>query len=298
MSKKLRVLLLSLFLVGCTTNENIEIGSAFEHSESVSEKQESVSSVNEKSDEKVLLESSEKNIEVLYVSQTAEIEEMTVIEAASSQVEQWDVADLENIIIQAGFFWSDWLGNPGEGRFPLDDFSSWENTPEHLREKGFRELLPSSQFENLNAIRNYLLQFYTQRWIDDIFMYMPLFMEYNNALYMNFDRIHSIPHSYWQTANHFLLELKEDRAVIMTSVIASPFLYMLPDLTFSSDRDVFFENLQKNILTSDEMPSSVQLEDIIEEVWYRITFTNGKIDTKSRLVGDDYVPWNVFGVYE
>jgi len=223
------------------------------------------------------------------------------------------------IIVEAGVFWDDWLG--GGYRFSYEHVSSWDDTPEYMAYLGFRKILPSSGFENLENIKSYLLQFYTESWVDNILnqelpslaefnsgelLGLPLFIEYDGELYMYFERL-GFPRLKWQTAIHYLLELEDSYVVVKTSVLESPFFHMLPGLTFTNSREEFFRELQELILTGNYVHPTTLSENLVQEAFYHFTFINGKIDNKQRVNLDSFLSfranldiimeWNVFGAY-
>ena len=121
------------------------------------------------------------------------------------------------IIVTAGEFWQDWWNF--DGRFDN------EHIDEEERLGRFVRLLPSSGFGSLDDIRNYLLQFHTENWVDLEMAdeWFP-FREYDGMLYIDDIRIGSLAIDWRITANHTSIEYDNDHIVIQT--IAHPCWWM------------------------------------------------------------------------
>ena len=133
----------------------------------------------------------------------------------------WTIEELGATIEAAGTFWNDWWF--GRGAFAWDEHvAPWVEgeMPEHLAML-YARLLPSSGFESINDIRNYLLRYYTECWVDsELFgSAFPAFVEYDGILY-----IHGIRMCFgdrrWETATHILVEQDGSHAVVETTVLA------------------------------------------------------------------------------
>jgi len=162
------------------------------------------------------------------------------------------IEELGETIVAAGTFWEDWWNFRGPFDWqhfapietfdePLpehyvtgsDEHNAWlerqrvwheeylARFPEHLRERGFFwvQLLPSSGFESLSNIRDYLLQYYTERWVDaELFGEFTKFVEYDGVLYVCGARA-GLSRANWETAEHELIEQDGSRAVVETTVM-------------------------------------------------------------------------------
>ena len=160
-------------------------------------------------------------------------------EAASVQPNTWTIEELGATIVAAGTFWEDWW--IGRRWFSPENYLSyewwnWEPMPEHyvtfspehnawierqnayidewnakfpeglLDNRAFNILLPSSGFTSLDDIREYLLQYYTEAWVDaKLFSDFPIFVEYDGVLFVDVARACSL-RPIWETASHILLE--------------------------------------------------------------------------------------------
>jgi len=118
-------------------------------------------------------------------------------------------------ILRAGIFWDDF--------WYLDAMFSVNNidwgAPPHLAAQSFTRLLPTSGFENLDDIRNFLSQFYTDAWIDAEFASdTPPFAEYDDELFMQGARA-GISRPNWNTASHELISDDGINAVVETTVM-------------------------------------------------------------------------------
>lgn len=165
---------------------------------------------------------------------------------------EWTIEELGEKIVAAGTFWEDWWNM--RGRFDWQHFeqfefeweplpehyvtSSPEHTawlerqdalhkeymarfPEHLAERGMGMgiLLSTSGFEGINDIRNYLLQYYTQEWVDaELFRDFSVFVEYDGVLFVDGTRA-GFARPNWETAEHSLIEQDGNRAVVETTFL-------------------------------------------------------------------------------
>ena len=144
----------------------------------------------------------------LYYSSVQTIEETT----------EWTVEELSAKIEAAGVFWNDWWW--GRGWFASEHIVAWgvEEVPEHLATVYLR-LLPTSGFESIDDIRNYLLQYYTESWVDvELSREFAAFAEYDSVLYINIVRM-CFGDRNWETAEHILVEQDGSRAIVETTVI-------------------------------------------------------------------------------
>jgi len=108
----------------------------------------------------------------------------------------------------------------------------------------YNRVLPSSGFSSLDDIRSYLLQYYTEAVVNtQLSGEIPIFVEYNSNLYMNSGRMSSM-HPDWENATHIIIEQSGNLIVVETTV-----LVYVPETGAG------------------------------EEVQYRFTFIDGRIDS-------------------
>jgi len=151
------------------------------------------------------------------------------------------IEELGTTIVAAGTFWENWWNL--NGMFAHEHIEG-EGIPAHL-EGVYSQLLPTSGFESINDIRNYLLQYYTETWVDlELFGEFSSFVEYDSILYIHTARA-GFPRPDWETAIHILVEQDGMHAVVETTV-----------------------------LTGTSNPAVTPWE-----TQYRFTFTNGRINS-------------------
>ena len=131
---------------------------------------------------------------------------------ASEPYREWTIEELGEIIVAGGTFWYEWwyFG----GRFNREHID-WEESL-----FGQMLLLPASGFENIDDIRYYLLQYYTENWIDRELgnQWGAPFSEYNNMLLISTGRWRNV-HPNWEKATHTLIEQYDSHAVVDTTVL-------------------------------------------------------------------------------
>ena len=122
--------------------------------------------------------------------------------------------ELGNTIVAAGTFWEDW--HRKRGRFDLSHMApNWVSRSS----AAFSQLLPTSGFESLEDVRNYLLQYFTESWVDaHLALMMPVFLEYDGVLFIHNDHVQG-GFSNWETATHTLVEQDGRYAVVRTAVL-------------------------------------------------------------------------------
>ena len=205
-------------------------------------------------------------------------------EVVSSLRKHRELEALGEIIVHVGTFWEDWWGREGATRFLWEDFGEWEETPPHLRQYEYKRLLPTSGFESIADIQNYLLQFYAAPFVYNLFdTSLPTFIEYNDTLFIRIQRA-SISRPQWESAVHRLIFLEDNRAVVETMALHTAFAYMFTHLAFDVDRENLCEEVQYYIAVG-----------AITEVRYRFTFVDGVIVDKVRVVDGEFVPWGPMG---
>ena len=135
----------------------------------------------------------------------------------AENLREWTIEELGEIIVESGNFWNDWWMLRGRFAWAHTGAYDWDKVPRHL--VGFYELLPTSGFENLNDIREYLLQFYTEAWVD-IWLaneFFP-FVEYDNVLYFAAGRSCS-GRSDWNMSSHTLIDQDGCHALVESTVL-------------------------------------------------------------------------------
>jgi len=127
-------------------------------------------------------------------------------------------------IVAAGTFWENWWNF--EGPFASEHIGE-PATAEHLEEFSLNQLLPTSGFESIDDIRNYLLQYYTENGLEAqsglvtyYFSSMAIFEEYDGNLYVHTARA-GVVRPDWTTAEHTLIEQSENRAIVETTVLVA-----------------------------------------------------------------------------
>ena len=135
-------------------------------------------------------------------------------ELRQEQYRIWTVEELGEIIVASSLFWEDWRSVTE--RFSHHNLGSMGTDITHPQV--YMDVLPTSGFESLQDIRNYLLQYYTESWVDAMLSTtFPPFVEYNNVLYIHVIRIDLIrPH--WEAATHTLIS-QEGYIAIVDSVV-------------------------------------------------------------------------------
>ena len=142
----------------------------------------------------------------------------TEIYTQDEEAAEWTVEELGAKIEAAGVFWNDWWF--GRGRFAPEHIVAWgaEILPEHLADIYLR-LLPASGFESLSDIRNYLLRYYTECWVDmELSRMFAAFVECDNVLYIHYVRM-CFGDRNWETAEHVLIEQDVGHAIVATTVL-------------------------------------------------------------------------------
>jgi len=109
---------------------------------------------------------------------------------------EWTVEELGEKIVVAGTFWENWWEL--KGRFDIkhigdEIWADWQEEGEILTATGiYGNLLPSSDFKSMDDIRNYLLQFYTENWVEkELSDELPKFVENNDMLFVETSRFGS-----------------------------------------------------------------------------------------------------------
>jgi hypothetical protein len=143
-------------------------------------------------------------------------------ELVPEQLHVRTIEELSETIVAAGEFWEDWWNL--RGRFEHIEYFTWEaleTMPEHIavRGIGFGHLLPASGFESIGDIRNYLIHYYTENWVEsELFDKFAKFIEYDGILYVDGTRA-GFPRPNWDTAEHTLIEQNGSHAVVETTVL-------------------------------------------------------------------------------
>lgn len=133
----------------------------------------------------------------------------------AAQTYKHTIEELGAIIESAGRFWEEWEW--AMMRFDVDwsemDWYSVHSDSIYLR------LLTTSDFKSMNDIREYLLKYYTQAWVDARLSEEPaLFAERDGVLYMNVARMNDPRLLDWRMASHVLVASDGDLVMVETSV--------------------------------------------------------------------------------
>jgi len=125
------------------------------------------------------------------------------------------IEELGHTIVKAGDFWENWWSLTG----PFD----FENIDYNELLAGSPRLLPSSGFNSLADIREYLSQYYTKNWLDEamddeFFVFTELF----DMVYIQVNRA-GFPRADWSTATHELIYQEGNRAIVRTTVLSGNF---------------------------------------------------------------------------
>jgi len=163
----------------------------------------------------------------------------TIGEQSLTPSYDWTIEELGATIIAASSFWDDWWSL--RGMFAWDEHIDdstwyyWVEQPEHPRSSGLSILLPSSGFDSLNDIGVYLLQFYTQSWVDrellgegtpieetgGILFGSPwAFEEYDGVLYIATARYGSMRPD-WTTATHNIVQNDDNHMIVVETIVTA-----------------------------------------------------------------------------
>jgi hypothetical protein len=165
----------------------------------------------------------------------------------NGDIREWTIDELSEIITISGSFWNDWWYSLDS--FDYSNLGDWGYEYETI----YMELLPSSDFNNLNDIKEYLLQFYTMAWVDAmLYSEFPPFLEHDNTLYAHKARTGST-RTDWLAATHELIEQHACCTVIETTAIRMCFTR-----------------------------AGLGIDAYPHEVIYRFTFIDGRVSSVSR----------------
>jgi len=149
-------------------------------------------------------------------TQLANTEYAVNTNADNRDYHEWTIEELGDIIVGGGTFWEDWW----YWRGTFADIGVDENAPvpEHFPSAIYFAVLPDSKFESLDDVRNYLLQFYTERWVDSEIMRVGFpFKEYDGVLYVALARA-GLARPGWHTASHVLIGQVGNVAIVETTL--------------------------------------------------------------------------------
>ena len=172
----------------------------------------------------------------------------TTATTAPEAPREHSLEELGGTIVAAGTFWEDWWSQ--RGAFASEHLAQGEALPEGLPEnRTWVRVLPSSGFESLDGIRAYLLQYYTESWVEAALGgEFTSFAEYDGVLYMEGTRA-GAARSNWETAEHALIEQEGGHAVVETTVMFGAW-HRYPEMA-----------------------------EYMQPVQYRFTFVDGRIDS-------------------
>lgn len=137
---------------------------------------------------------------------------------------EWTIEELGATIVAAGMFWEDWWNL--RGAFEHIEWVDMDELPEYItatRGFAFARSLPESGLTSLDDVRNYLLQYYTEEWIESALTYgVPYvgspFVEYDGVFYIDGTRA-GFPRPDWESASHSLIEQDGSHVVVETTVL-------------------------------------------------------------------------------
>jgi len=155
----------------------------------------------------------------MYLYEMGEDTYLTHVDADS--LNEYDIEKFGDIIVAAGLFWENWWSLSGAFS---DEHRDWpaqrdEEHPEHLWL--YTVLLPSSGFYGIECVINYLLQFYTDNWVNKtLHGDFPPFADYHGVLFMmgGVAGPGSEPRPCWNTATHSLVSKHGNTVIIDTTV--------------------------------------------------------------------------------
>ena len=194
-----------------------------------------------------------------YISDSMEVRpdpvESTATESEPWEYREWSVEELGEIIVTASTFWEDWWN--GRGVFEHAEFVDWYELPLYISDTrgfAFERLLPESGLMSMDDVREFLLRYYTESWVEmalsNAIPYVGRpFVEYDGVLYVDVTRA-GFPRPDWDTAEHVLMEQGNGRAMVETTVLWGSW-HMLPYRGYAYPWEVI----------------------------YRFTFIDGRIDT-------------------
>ncbi|MCL1934853.1 MAG: hypothetical protein FWF57_00510 [Defluviitaleaceae bacterium] len=261
MKKNIVVMLLSSVLVGCGANdlfsyESNDVYYSFTDNLHTVEIDKAVSSVN------------------------ARVETDTPFPEIITDDKGIDIVTLEETIVKSMSFWHEVLYL--RGRFSqehLGHYSEVWDFPQHkpiLR--AYQRVLPTSGFESLQDIKDYLLQFYTESFLESVFSSdnFPSFIEYDNTLYIHTARI-GFASSKLETAVYTLIEHSNEYSIVETSVLRTVW-DMFPNLIYRGNREEFVKEAREQILRGDTFfPQDSEHE--IQEFFYHFNFIDNRIES-------------------
>ena len=185
----------------------------------------------------------------------------------NDQYYSWTIEELGEIIAAGNAVWEDWW--LVRGRFSMEH-QGWHYNTTYQVDGGIK-LLPTSGFVTFNDIRNYLLQFYTENWVNrQLSGQFTVFFEYNDMPFINYDAgSFGAAFTSFRTAEHILIEQNRNYAVVQTTALSGPWhkTYCCP-----------WEDI----------------EWLFEYKKYYFFFTDGRID--SIIVPNN--TWNPFGQWQ
>ena len=126
---------------------------------------------------------------------------------------EWRIEELGERIVAANEVWEDWWLLRGRFSRENQDFGAIISYPS----LGVK-LLSESGFESLSEVRNYLLKYYTENWVDwQLSRDFPIFLEHNNTLFINPDgSAYGLSYTSFRNATHTLVEQEGGRVIVRT----------------------------------------------------------------------------------
>jgi len=202
-----------------------------------------------------------------YISDSVEVHpEPVATEPERLDYREWSIEELGETIVAAGTFWEDWWNR--RGVFEYAEWVDWDELPLYISDTrgfAFERLLPESGLTSMDDVREFLLRYHTEAWVETAltnsipYIGRP-FIEYEGVLYVDATRA-GFPRPNWDTAEHVLLEQDSGRATVETTVLWGSW-HMIPYTGYAYPW----------------------------EVLYRLTFIDGRIDTMEAPYGIFQMP--------
>jgi len=190
-----------------------------------------------------------------------------IIRIPSGLYRVWIVEELGETIVAAGKFWASWWG--GGGSIDWMRYVLWgeERTvfPPTSINRHYTQISCLSGFSGMDDIWNYLLQYFTEAWLERRFdIDNPPFIEYGGSLFMEHMRYGAVTTRWNASPRHILIEQEGGHAVVQTTALIGGWGIMYAEgMTLQEAKGQGF----------------------IEEVTYYFTFMDGRIDSIISSIG-------------
>ena len=180
-----------------------------------------------------------------------------VIRIPSGLYRVWTVEELGDIIVSAGTFWEDWHIERFRNYLVTGKDGRWVSPGGH---SAYAQISPLSGFGSIDDIYDYLLQYFTQDWIDARFSgSLPPFVGYSDMLFIFTPRAGG-GNTRWNNVSHVLVEQEGTHAVVQTTALHANW------------------SIVYGLLESGSTMEELMEWGSIPEVIYTFTFINGQIN--------------------